>query len=331
MAEMVDQYGVYNNRCQQLLQDMRGRNGGAVAPPIELMDSLEQKAREEYDGFIHLFVDSGGDISKRYTWKERTVDRVLSIIPGGFKKRFEHNLEQVVVERCVQDYLQRMNEEVTKLKQKAGSAETRYEDAIEAVTFLRIEYINQLGEAETCHTEREKGATLLVAAQHSIDALLGESKVAEAREVQRTYIETEKHVRLFGRERDRRANHALTIYHQLTLMQSVYEQAKVYSQFLGKVATILAQTYEHLNIRWQEYKNSGNVGDVLGFIRWNEELKHARDVFEKNFVESLPLIRRVDRRVNDQVGSKGRGNNTDMGVFDRARSLRDKVMELGPM
>lgn len=330
MEQTTNQYGVYNNRCQQLLQEMRSRNGSAVSPPLELMDSLEQKAREEYEGFIHLFVDPSGDISNRYTWKEKSIGRVLGVIPGGFRKRFEGNLEKVVVERCVQEYLQRMNGEVSKLKQKAASAESRYEDAIESVTFLRIEYINQLGEAESCHEERQKGAALLLEARVNVDALLGESKVAEAREVQRTYIETEKQVRLLGRERDLRSNQALTIYHQLTLMQSVYEQAKVYAQFLGKVATILAQTYEHLHIRWEEYKNSGNVGDVLGFLRWNEELKHARDVFEKNFVESLPLIRKVDRRVNDQVTGGARRYDTNTGVYERARSLKESVFALGP-
>ncbi len=320
----------YNTRCRERLQEIGAWNGNAVTTGVELMDSLEEKARAEHESFVQLFVDPSGDISQRFNWRERAVTGVLSVVPGSFKSRHKEQLERTVVERCVQGYLSRLDGEVSRFKTKAESAEKTYERAISDVTFLRTEYVTQLGEAERCHEEVVEGNGIILGARQQIDTLLERKSVVDARDAQRTYIETEKHVRLLERERDRCANRSLALFHHLVLMHSVYEQSKVYSQFLGKNAAILSQTYDHLKLRWEEYNRSGNSGDVLSFLRWNEELKQARDIFDQHFAESLPLIRKVDQRVHTQSRPRGVSPDVDRGVYERAQSLRESVMALGP-
>lgn len=303
-------------------------DGNSLGTQAELMDSLEEKARAEYEGFIQLFVDPKGDVSRRQNMLERGAVRAACILPKRLRERVDDSIERRVVERCVEDYLGRMEKEVDVMGEKAASASKTYDRSLELVTMLRIDYIDKLALADQCEEERQKGEVILGQTREELDRLLAKRKTAEARETQKVYIRTEKTARVMERERDKHSSNSLGVFNQLSLMFTVYERAKVYSQFLGRNAAILDQTYDNLRMRWEEYQHSGNVGDVLEFLKWNEEIRNAKEVFDRNFTESLPLIREVDGKVVKDVSKGPVQNNTSSEVYSQAKSLRDKVMEL---
>jgi hypothetical protein len=323
--ELEDMCLTYHNRCKDLLEEIG--NGNRFAAQAELMDSLEEKAREEYQNFVNLFVDPDGDVSKRYTLVEKGVVKAFSILPFS-TSRLKESTNKKVVERCVKEYLSGLRTEVESLAQKAESSEETYENAIEMVIYLRGECINQLSKAEICESGRDEGNTLLSQTHQELDNLLRKGDMKQAHTSQKTYLDTERLVRKLERQRDKHSNNALSVYHQLNLMYTVYEQSKVYSQFLLKNSTMLEQTYDYLQLRWNEYVNSGNLGDVVSFLRWTEELKRAREVFDINFAESLPLIKQIDKKTSQTAIA--RTNDTDMGVYDQALSLKEQVLELCP-
>ena len=321
----------FSSRCSEFLQSMDRGGSKSSSTHAELIDSLEERAKEEYHAFVKIFVNPDGDISSQYTPGENVLSRVTFILPSGTRARVVQNLERKVVERCVHNYLEIMKTEVERLKEKSANAGKTYSHAIGAVTELRIDYIDLISAAEECEQKRTEGTSVLSDVQKGIDKLLEEGRVVEAREAQKAYIRAEQTARDLQNQRDKNATMALNTYHQLTLMFSVYEQAKVFNDFLQRNATILEQTYTHLKIRWDEYNSSGNTQDVLNFLRWNQELRTAREMFELNFAQTLPLIKQVDENVTANASKQPEQNDTETEIFSKAKSLRDKVMRLGPL
>ncbi len=314
-----------------LIKERGGNTLSATAEGIEVfLDSLEERAKDEYANIKKLFVDPTGEVRKKYNFGEKLTSGVLSPF-SGTKKVQEHlkQVEQNVVERCVETYLNDVKGKIDNLRLKYQNTERTYEKSLELITSLRIEYINKLWFADMFEAEKQKATELIKTEKQTIDAYLKENNFAEAQNAQKRYLVTEKKARQLEQGRDNNALTAVNNYNQLVSIYETYQKAKVFCAFLQKTTGMLEQTYTDLSNRWEEFKKAGNMRDVVDSLRLTEVLKNAEETFKKNFSYDFPLIKKAEETVMEKIEAPT-STEYKNDIYRTATGLKQNVMGLFP-
>ncbi len=316
-------------------EELKKQYGGNIfftknSDPSYLIDSLEEKAKEEYENIIKLLVDKTGDVFKQYSLKEKVIHILLKPASKNEKIKTKlENLEFSVVERCVKKYLKEVKQKIEAQRIKYQNKEDIYERSLELITELKINYMNKLWFASVFEEERAKAVKLSEEGKNKLDDYLEKNEFEEAYKVQKEFLIVEKNARQLEQGRDNNSLEALNNYNQLVLIHETHQRTKVFCGLLQKTTNILEQTHNNIVNRWDEYKKAGNMKDILESVRLTEVLKNAEETFRKHFEEALQLLKQSDQRVLEKIGTF---NNADYEnkLYETAQSLKKNVIDLTP-
>ncbi|MBI4918926.1 hypothetical protein HY837_03285 [archaeon] len=318
-------------KWDDLIKEYGGNTLSATAEGIDVfLDSLEERAKEEYTNIKKLFVDPTGEVRRKYNFKEKVTSGVLS--PLARTKRVQEHLkkvEQTVVERCVEKYLDEVKGKIDNLRVKYQNTERTYEKSLELITSLRIEYINRLWFADLFEAQKQKAIEVIKTEKQTIDTCLKDNNFSEAQNAQKRYLVTEKKVRQLEQGRDNNALTAVNNYNQLVSIYETYQKAKIFCAFLQKTTGMLEQTYTDLSNRWEEFKKAGNMRDVVDSLRLTEVLKNAEETFKKNFSHDFPLIKKAEETVMEKIEAPTSIEYKN-DIYRTATGLKQNVMGLFP-
>lgn len=293
------------------------------------LDCLEQRAKEEYENIVKAFANPTGDISKKYNRFEKALTKLLNRYKDKSERanKLLKSIEFRVVERCANEYFSKTKEKIEDLKEKQQNTELIYENSLESITSLKIDYINKLWFAELFEEERLKAIEVLEDCKKSISECLNNNEFKKAYELRKKYLITEKKIRQLEQGRDNNALTAVINYNQLVSVHETYNKARVFCSFLQKSAGILEQTYETLIIRWNEYKKAGSMKDVVESVRFGEVLKSSEKTFDENFRKDLPLIKKAEEKVIEKVETPINAKY-ESNIYSKAVKLKEKVINL---
>ncbi|MBI5066255.1 hypothetical protein HZA97_08525 [Candidatus Woesearchaeota archaeon] len=316
-------------------EELKKQYGGNIliathSDPTSLIDSLEEKAKEEYENIKKLFVDPTGDAFKQYSVKEKITHVVFKPLSRSQNVKTKlDDLEFKVVERCVKRYLKEVKQKIDALRTKYQNTEAIYERSLGLITGLKIEYVNRLCFAHLFEEERVKAVELLDKEKKKLDEFLENNQFEDAHETQKNFLTIEKNARQLEQGRDNNSLEALNDYNQLVLIHETYKRTKVFCTLLQKTTNILQQTYSNIVNRWDEYKKAGNMKDIVESSRLTEVLRNAEETFKKHFEEALPLLKQSDQRVLEKIGTL---NNLDYEnkLYETAQSFKKNVIDLTP-
>lgn len=327
----------FNKEVQDLFGSLNDKGGfNSFSGSIEtLKESLEALAKKEHDDIIRLFVDKDGKIENKYSNEDKLQDFLWGFVSKDKRRQFREQTNAKIVNFYTDAKLNQVKEKCRDTNIKLKYAESSYENYLNQMTQLRVDCVEYSDYAEKFLQKLQQGNKILEETKRELDDALQKREMEKAKALQKQLIETDKSLRLLEKKKTDCASKTISTSNKLLYIKACYARARAYKDVLNESATTLEQMREHISSRLDQYKKSGNLMDIVEYVKLNEELKETKETFDKNFEQSYPLLQEVEKayrdlakqnNYSDSVNSER--NLRDEDLFRRALQAREEAMKI---
>ncbi len=324
--EVQDLFGSFNDKGS-----FNNFNGSIET----LKENLEALAKKEYDDIIRLFVDKDGRVENKYSNEEKIQDALWGFWSKDKRKQFREQTNSRIVNTGIDAKLNYVKEKCRDTNTKLKYAESSYENYLNQMTQMRVDCVEYSDYAEKTHQKLQQGSKFLEETKRQLEEALQKRDLVQAKSLQKQLIEFDRSIRLLEKKKTDYASKTIATSNRLLYIKACYAKARAYKDVLSENVTVLEQMREHITSRIDQYKKSGNLFDIVEYVKLGEELKETKETFDKNFEQSYPLLQEVEKAYRDLAKQNtytdsvnSERNSRDEDLFRKALQARDEVMKM---
>ena len=325
----------FNKEVQDLMGSFGGKIGYESSGSIEtLRENLEALAKKEYEDIVRLFVDKEGKIQNKYANEDKLQDFLWSFVSKDKRKQFQEQTNSRIVKDSIDARLNYVKEKCRDTNIKLRHAESSYENYLNQLTTMRVECVEYSDYAEKFDEKLQEGSKFLGETKKQLDESLQKRDLSKAKELQKQLIEIDKNVRILEKKKTDCASKTIAVGNRLLYVKACFARARAYKDILGENVVVLEQLREHISSRVEQYRKSGNLFDIVEYVKLGEELKETKETFDRNFEQSYPLLQEVEKAYRDLAKNNysdtvnSERNSRDEDLFRRALQAREEVMKM---
>lgn len=327
----------FNDEVNKLSSKFNERRGVEVLNgDIEsLRENLEALAKKEYEDIVRLFVDKNGKIKNKYSTEDKIQDVLWSLVSKEKRGQFQQKTDERIVDESINSRLNYVKEKCRDTNTKLRHAESSYEFHLEQLTQMRVECVEWSDYAEKFDKLLQEGKKHFEEIKKGLNDALQQKEIEKAKELQKEMIYLDKSLRTLERKKTDSASKSVSLSNRLFYVKTCYARARAYKDILEQNKTVLEQLTEHISTRIEQYRKSGNLTDIVEYVKIGNEMKDTKETFDDNFRQSYPLLQQAEKAYNELARQNNCSDNVnfernqrDEDLFRKALNAREEAVKM---